>query len=565
MPVKRTWLSAQRTVLATFGLSWCVLLGGVAACGDDSGDSANSGGGGAGGAPSTSSSGGGGAGEGGGTGGGTGGGDTGGGGAGEGGGTGGGDTGGGGAGEGGGTGGSDTGGGGAGEGGGTGGSDTGGGGAGEGGGTGGGDTGEEPWSTGFAGVVALDEATDDRFWAVAFDAESRAYAAGHVAVAGDTYMAVARFKTDGSFDTTFGANGVARVNVVAGKTTETARGIVLQSDGKIVLAGQVEHDPSATPSDADLAVVRFNADGTLDTTFGTEGIAIHDLGAGEGNTGDLLWGVDRDASDRLVLFASRKAAARADRDRAIVRLTANGALDTTFATEGVHTLDVDGLNLGDNPRNGFVQADGKIFSSGYTSVGGRNQIVLLRLNADGTPDTTFSSDGVVRLAPFPLGMAEAYGAARQSDGKYVTTGYGRSEESGAVDLVSFRVTATGGFDPSWGVGGGVLLDVAGDNDRGRNLLALPDDRVVMVGSATPTTGNVDGMIALFDKNGALDTRFDPNGYRRYSFDRPDDSLFGVALSPNGAWLAAAGYRSDSDGPEDDDATLVLLPVPAQRD
>ncbi|WP_437765577.1 delta-60 repeat domain-containing protein [Sorangium sp. So ce281] len=544
MPVKRTWLSAQRTALATFGLSWCVLLGGVAACGDDSGDAASSGGGGTGGS------------------------DTGGGGAGEGGGTGGSDTGGGGAGEGGGTGGSDTGGGGAGEGGGTGGtggSDTGGGGAGEGGGTGGSDTGEEPWSTGFAGVVALDEATDDRFWAVAFDAESRAYAAGHVAVAGDAYMAVARFKTDGSFDTTFGTNGVARVNVVAGKTTETARGIVLQSDGKIVLAGQVEHDPSATPSDADLAVVRFNTDGTLDTTFGTGGIAIHDLGAGEGNTGDLLWGADRDASDRLVLFASRKAAARADRDRAIVRLTANGALDTTFATEGVHTLDVDGLNLGDNPRNGFVQADGKIFSSGYTSVGGRNQIVLLRLNQDGTPDTTFSSDGVVRLAPFPVGMAEAYGAARQSDGKYVTTGYGRSEESGAVDLVSFRVTATGGFDPSWGVGGGVLLDVAGDNDRGRNLLALPGDRVVMVGSATPATGNVDGMIALFDKDGALDTRFDPSGYRRYSFERPDDSLYGVALSPNGAWLAAAGYRSDGDGPEDDDATLVLLPVPAQRD
>ncbi|MGK4003014.1 delta-60 repeat domain-containing protein [Sorangium sp. So ce1036] len=425
--------------------------------------------------------------------------------------------------------------------------------------------GAEPWARGFAGVVALDEAADDRFWAVAFDAESRAYAAGHVAVGSDTYMAVARFNTDGSFDTTFGTNGIARVNVVAGGPAETARGIVLQSDGKVVLAGNVEHDPSLTQPDADLAVVRFNADGTLDTTFGTNGIAIHDLGAGEGSTGDMLWNVDRDADDRLVLFAGKKAADRADRDRAIVRLTASGALDTTFATEGVHTLDVDGLNLGDNPRNGFVQADGKIVSSGYTSVGGRNQIVLLRLNADGTPDTTFSADGVVRLSPFPVGMAEAYGAARQSDGKYVTTGYGRAEESGAVDLVSFRVTATGGFDASWGVNGGVLLDVAGDNDRGRNLLALPDDRIVMVGSATPATGNVDAMIAVFDPNGAPDTRFDPSGHRLYGFERSDDALFGVALSPDGAWIAAAGYRSDGNGPEDDDATLVLLPVPAQRD
>ncbi|WP_437731074.1 delta-60 repeat domain-containing protein [Sorangium sp. So ce1335] len=549
MLAKRTSLSAPRTALATFGLSWCLLLGGVAACGDDTDDTLGTGGaGGAGGATSTSSSG------------------TGGdGGAGDGG-AGGGD-----GGAGGGDGGAGGGDGGAGGGdGGAGGGDGGAGGAGggdggAGGGDGGGGTGEEPWASGFAGVVALDEAADDRFWAVAFDADSRAYAAGHVAVGGDTHMAVARFNTDGSFDTTFGTNGIARVNVVEGGTTETARGIVVQSDGKVVLAGNVEHDPSATPSDADLAVVRLNADGTLDTTFGNDGVAIVDLGAGEGNTGDLLWGVDRDAEDALVLFASKKAADRADRDRAIVKLTADGDLDTTFATEGVHTLDVDGLNLGDNPRNGFVQADGKIVSSGYTNVGGRNQIVLLRLNADGTPDTTFSSDGVARLSPFPVGMAEAYGAARQSDGKYVTTGYGRAEESGAVDLVSFRVTPTGGFDASWGVGGGIVLDVAGDNDRGRNLLVLPDDRVVMVGSATPATGNVDAMIAVYDPNGAPDATFDASGHRLYSFDRSDDSLFGVAVSPDGAWLAAAGYRSDGNGPEDDDATLILLPVPGPRD
>ncbi|WP_437285277.1 delta-60 repeat domain-containing protein [Sorangium sp. So ce406] len=547
MSAKRTWLSAPRTALATFGISWCVLLGGVAACGDDTNDTTGAGGaGGAAGATSTSSSAG-----------------TGGeGGTGGGGGVGGGD-----GGAGAGTGGAGGGTGGAGGAGGEGGAGSGTGGAGTGGagGAGGGGTGEEPWSNGFAGVVALDEAADDRFWAVAFDAESRAYAAGHVAVEGDTHMTVARFKTDGSIDTTFGTNGIAKVNVVAGRTAETARGVVVQSDGKVVLAGNVEHDPSATPPDADIAVVRFNADGTLDTTFGTDGVAVVDLGAGEGNTGDLLWGVDRDADDGLILFASKKAADRADRDRAIVRLTADGDLDTTFATEGVHTLDVDGLNLGDNPRNGFVQADGKIFSSGYTNVAGRNQIVLLRLNADGTPDTTFSSDGVVRLSPFPVGMAEAYGAARQSDGKYVTTGYGRAEESGAVDLVSFRVTATGGFDASWGVGGGIVLDVAGDNDRGRNLLALPDDRVVMVGSAAPATGNVDALIAVYDRNGAPDTRFDPSGHRLYSFERSDDSLYGVAVSPDGAWLAAVGYRSDGDGPEDDDATLVLLPVPASRD
>jgi uncharacterized delta-60 repeat protein len=209
-----------------------------------------------------------------------------------------------------------------------------------------------------------------------------------------------------------------------------------------------------------------------------------------------------------------------------------------------------------------VEPDGKIVSSGYTNVGGRNHVVLLRLNADGTPDTTFSSDGAVRFSPFPLGMAEAYGVVRQSTGKYVTTGYGRAEESGPVDLVSFRLTPTGGIDSSWGVNGGFVLDYAGDNDRGRDLAILPDDRVLMVGSVTPATGNVDAMVALLKPDGALDTSFDPKGYRVYSFDRPEDAFFGAAVSPDGARVAAVGYRSDGSGPENDDALLFVLPVPA---
>jgi uncharacterized delta-60 repeat protein len=521
MLAKKTRRTGRQVLRPTFGASACLLLVcAVAACGDDSSSNPTDGQGGGGGKPSTGS-----------------------------GGSGGNPT----------TSSSSSAGGAGGEaGGGTGGQGGGGGGAGGAGGEGG--AGDAPWSAGFAGVVALDETAEDRLWAVAFDAQSRVYGAGFITRSGDSHMAVARFDTSGVLDTSFGTNGVATVNVVAGGAVETARGILLQSDGKVVIAGNVEHDPSATPPDADIAVVRFNADGTLDTGFGTNGVAIHDLGTGDGTTSDMLWGIDRDAQDRLVLFGGKKADARADRDRVVVRLSANGALDSSFATGGVFTLDVDGLNLGDNPRNGFVEPDGKILFSGYTNVGGRNQVVLLRLNPDGTPDTTFSSDGVVRLAPFPLGMAEAYGAARQSDGRYVTTGYGRSEESGPVDLVSFRVTPTGGFDTSWGVAGGVVLDVAGDNDRGRNVAVLPDDRVFMAGSATPATGNVDAMVALLKPDGALDTSLDPAGYRLLSFDRPDEAFFGVAVSPDGAWVAATGYRSDGMGPEDDDALLLVLPV-----
>ena len=89
-------------------------------------------------------------------------------------------------------------------------------------------------------VVPLSPAGDNRFWSVAFDASERIYAAGHVTVNGDNAMVVVRLTTDGVIDPTFGVDGVAAVNLVAAGTEESARGIAIQADGKIVIAGTVE-------------------------------------------------------------------------------------------------------------------------------------------------------------------------------------------------------------------------------------------------------------------------------------------------------------------------------------
>ena len=270
----------------------------------------------------------------------------------------------------------------------------------------------------------------------------------------------------------------------------------------------------------------------------------------------------------------------------------------------MHTLDVGNVN--DSTRNGFVQPDGKIVTSGYmgqaTGVGAQtaNRIVLARLHGGGAPatggsggagggggaggtggaaapvpgtlDTTFGVSGIVSSNPFsstdplmPWGTAEAYGIARQSTGAYVTGGYGRSAATGTVNVLSFRYTAAGAFDTTWGTTGVFEKDLTGDNDRARNVVVLPDDRVMLVGSATPATMNVDGMIMILTANGALDTTFNTTGYKIYKFDatndRPDEALFGAALSPNGMFAVAAGYRNA--GPvasNNDDAVLVILPL-----
>jgi uncharacterized delta-60 repeat protein len=94
----------------------------------------------------------------------------------------------------------------------------------------------------------------------------------------------------------------------------------------------------------------------------------------------------------------------------------------------------------------------------------------------------------------------------------------------------------------------------GDNDRGRNMVVLPDDRVFMVGSGTPAAQNIDAMAVMLTPEGRLDTSFHSEGYKLYSFGRADEALFGAAVSPAGDRVAAAGYTA---GTDDDDSLLYI--------
>ncbi len=337
-------------------------------------------------------------------------------------------------------------------------------------------------------------------------------------------------------------------------------------------------DAGTTPRDLDVVVVRLNSNGTPDTTFGDGGITRIDFGEATGGARDSVWGFDKDSAGRMVLFGSTKAIGRTDTDGFAARLTTSGALDGTFATGGVQRLDF--ANRNDTIKHGFVQADGKIVISSYASVptgvmlsdGGiqtANRPVLFRLDSTGAADSTFGDAGVVGVAKFanaapsmPWGMAEAYGVARQSTGKYVTSGYGRVAASGPVDLVSFRYLETGAEDATWGSNGSFILNLVGGDERGRHVLALADDRIVSVGSGTPLTGNVDAMVTVLTSAGAADATFAADGYKTWSFGRNEEAFFGAAVGPGGMALCAVGYRTGpaNTAAENDDALLLVLPI-----
>ncbi|HET9932112.1 MAG TPA: delta-60 repeat domain-containing protein, partial [Polyangiaceae bacterium] len=189
------------------------------------------------------------------------------------------------------------------------------------------------------------------------------------------------------------------------------------------------------------------------------------------------------------------------------------------------------------------------------SYSGVQRPVLFKLGPDGQgPRWVFSE---------PVGTAaEAYGAALQSNGKFVTAGYGRPNAAATTsDFVSIRLNATGTLDTSYGVSGARWLDVGGFGDNARTVVVLGDDRVLLAGGGRLTADDTDGAVAILTASGAPDATFSPAGCKTYDFGTPGDFLWAGALSPDKKFVALVGITGvSSSSMLDNDSTFLLLPV-----
>ena len=379
-----------------------------------------------------------------------------------------------------------------------------------------------------------------------FAHDGKVYASGHFGVNNgddpatgvDRKLAIVRFNANGTLDTSFGDNGVKLHNlvertvddtgaspVVTNNGNEESLGIVELADGKFLLTANAR---DAAGKGTDVLLVKILADGDLDAGFGTGGKKRLDFGwvdetdnaswptAGAAPS-DAQWGLRLDpssATERAVVFgfgpakklpSGSTATQRTDNDRYVARvLTSDGSLDPSFNGGAVFTLNSGGT-FSDGGRRGIVLADGSILSAGYTNFGDGlgNHILPIRLEADGTPDPTFrygiNLAGVSRYNPFLTdgGVTECYQVGRQSTGRFITTGYGRATATGVLssygwasstkeDMLSVRLLPNGSPDTSFGVQGTLAIQseefgLGDTEDRGRDLIVLPDDRIVYAG------------------------------------------------------------------------------------
>lgn len=382
------------------------------------------------------------------------------------------------------------------------------------------------------GGTNLDEAR-----AIAIQSNGRIVVVGDVAVTGGSNFAAVRLNLDGSLDTTFGGAGKATVAFAANSvtTSSVATSVAIQVDGKIVLAGY------ATSSSNDFAVTRLNTDGTLDTTFGTGGKATipFDLG---GLNDDSAKAITLQADGKIVLVGQVETAT--GYDFGVVRLNTNGSLDTSFDVDGKLTVGFDlGRSNSDIATAVVQQTDTKLVIVGTADTATGNDFAVVRLNADGSLDKSFATTGKTTF-DFNLGGNNddsASGVALQSSGKLIVAGTANAQARSAFAVV--RMNTDGSVDKTFGTNGASTINFAagGSNLATVNGVALQsDNRIVLAGGIAPTT-NGDFAAARLSPDGALDTTFGTGGKTTIAFNqggRNNDVANAVAVQADGRVILA---------------------------
>lgn len=325
-------------------------------------------------------------------------------------------------------------------------------------------------------VITAVGPNEDRAYAVAIQSD------GKIVVAGRTFhltddVALVRYLPNGALDSSFGSGGIVITDVTPGQS-DAARGIAIQSDGKIVIAGT-----SGGPNL--MAVVRYAANGTLDSTFGNGGITKIDFGNQPGSEGAAL----TLQPDGKIVVAG--AVSTPQNQFGVARLLPNGSLDLTFGG-GDGSVITPFLN-GARAHAVALQGDGRIVVAGEAWFAqGVHGFALARYLPNGMPDTSFGMAGTLVTTIVGTFNATARGVAVQSDGRIVAAGESCPIQD-TCDFALARFQPNGALDPSFSGDGKLTSPFVTHIDAAYGLRIQPNGRIVAAGTARSGAG---GDIAL---------------------------------------------------------------------
>lgn len=305
------------------------------------------------------------------------------------------------------------------------------------------------------------------------------------------------FSQGGSLDTSFGTGGKVVTSINSG--ADIAYATVLQSDGKILVSGTT----NSSISGKDFFCIRYNTNGTLDTSFGTNGIATFDL---QGGSDDVAYAMSLLSDGNIILAGFSDDGS--NKNAAIIRITTSGTLDTTFGTSGkVYTEFISGR--ADEIKVIKVHAlTGNLIVGGTSSATSTNsQGVIARYTSNGVLDTNFNTTGIVTL-PNASGNGTYYhiieDLAVKSNGKISAIGWINQQGlSWSANHYGCRLNSNGTLDTTFSTDG-VIVTNGGFNgdDKSFSLILNSDDSFLFAGGGYLTDLQYDFFLGLYNSSGS---------------------------------------------------------------
>jgi uncharacterized delta-60 repeat protein len=425
---------------------------------------------------------------------------------------------------------------------------------------------------GNGGIVLTDfTGSTDVGFAIAIQPDGKIIAGGSAAntATNGTDYGLARYHSNGSLDSSFGSNGKVLTDV--GGLGDVIAALALQPDGKIVAAGF-----SFTDNIFDFSMVRYHANGSLDTTFGNGGKVLTDFQ----NNDDEAFAIVIQPDGKIVL-AGYTADSNFDLDFALAKYLPDGSLDHSFGTSGKVVTDFSSSD--DQGFDMVRQADGRFIVAGASinTQTFESEFALARYKEDGTLDETFGKGGKT-TTQFEE-ASSALSLALLPDGKVVAGGFvftpeeaNRPADHGdlSADFALVKYNTDGSLDESFGEEGKVATDFFGEDDSINSLALQADGKIIAVGSAAtdhtderseankaplngikrPSIPNAHGpdpsafALARYHTNGSLDLSFGEEGKTTLELAHDINIAFAAAIQSDGR-IVAAGRAGDADRPD----------------
>ena len=330
-------------------------------------------------------------------------------------------------------------------------------------------------SFGAAGFVQTNILGTDQIFDITAQPDGKIIAVGSSGVNDYTII---RYLANGALDTTFDTDGIVFVDF--GSTFDVARNVQIQLDGKIVVAGA---------GIVGSGVVRLNPNGSLDTTFGTNGkVSI---------SGFVARSLELQPDGKIVLGGSESA------DFGIVRLNPNGSLDTTFDTDGRVTTDIEGEQDAANEIR--IQTNGRIVAVGDASSFSKSAVV--RYLPNGALDTSFSGDGIAVNDFIPSNSEFTHSLVVDPISAAITT-VANSTTVNKMLIVSYK--SNGELDT--GFSGDGMLEISSPLTQGVDVVQQSDRKFIFAGGVFGNGSADDVHLVRINLNGTIDTTFGNNGF-----------------------------------------------------